>query len=162
MTSQVVCDFLQYGEEASVTGLILTTFDLFVAPEFAQEGIVEFKKYATVEAIADRLEAGSIAITAKQDAKIVGIIEVRDLNHVAMLFVDPSCQQQGIGKALLAKAIEVCSAQTSDLKAITVNSSPNAVDFYLKAGFEILDQEQLKNGIRSTPMKRVLNKSFVG
>lgn len=162
MTSQVVCDFLQHGEEASVVELILTAFDLFVAPEFAQEGIEEFKKYATVEALAGRLEVESIAITAKQDAKIVGFVEVRDLNHVAMLFVDPLCQQQGIGKALIAKAIEICSAQTSDLKAITVNSSPNAVDFYLKAGFEILDQEQLKNGIRSTPMKRFLNKSFVG
>jgi predicted GNAT family N-acyltransferase len=36
----------------------------------------------------------------------------------------------------------------------TVNSSPYAVEFYEKRGFEKVSEEQLKDGIRFTPMKQ--------
>ena len=40
--------------------------------------------------------------------------------------------------------------------AITVNAAPYAVEFYHKVGFYDTDKEESNDGIRYTPMERVI------
>lgn len=48
-----------------------------------------------------------------------------------MLFIDPACRGQGVGKALLARAIEALGVREVDVN----EQNPQAVGFYLSQGF---------------------------
>ena len=73
------------GEEAIVVDLVLKTFDEFVAPQYSQEGVVEFKKYVCADTLAHRLMAGNILLLAEFGKKIIGVIEMRENSHIAQL-----------------------------------------------------------------------------
>lgn len=153
MADQIVYEFMKPGEEKPVIDLVISVFDEFVAPEFSSEGIEEFKKYADAEALAHRANSGSFIIIARNGSNPVGVIEIRDYNHVAMLFVSKQFQRQGIARALVRKAIEICLRRQPDLHKITVNSSPNSIHAYEKMGFISTSDEQISNGIRFIPME---------
>jgi predicted GNAT family N-acyltransferase len=90
---------------------------------------------------------------AKFDADIIGVVEVRENSHIALLFVEGSHQKNGTGKGLLKMAIETCQTRNPGTRRITVNSSPNAVTAYQNMGFNATKQEQAVNGIRFIPME---------
>lgn len=153
MTEQVIYRSLIKGEEEQAIDLVLSVFDKFVAPEYSNEGITEFKKYASAEALAERLKSSSFVLIAENDESLVGMIEIRDNSHVAMFFVSQLFQKMGIGKTLLRHAVSLSSKNNIDLIKITVNSSPNSVAAYENMGFIASDVEKTVNGIRYTPME---------
>lgn len=65
-----------------------------------------------------------------------------------MFFVDGKFHRQGIGRQLF-KAIKA----KANGKAITVNSSMYAAEFYRRLGFKDLNTKQEINGISFVPMK---------
>ncbi|AHF06017.1 acetyltransferase [Desulfitobacterium metallireducens DSM 15288] len=85
---------------------------------------------------------------------MIGMIEVRNQNHIALLFVDDRYHKKGIAKKLISLAIE--RAQVTE---IDVNSSPYAVNIYARIGFQQVDHEQERDGIRFIPMKKIVNQS---
>ena len=66
------------------------------------------------------------------DRQIAGVALVRNFWNLAMLFVAPAYQRQGIGRALVEAAVLECKPHSVMLK---VNSSTFAVGFYLSLGF---------------------------
>jgi GNAT superfamily N-acetyltransferase len=68
---------------------------------------------------------------AVEDAAI-GWVEV-DQDRVAALYVSPSCSGRGVGSALLARA--EASIHSSGYAATRLESSQNALDFYLHRGY---------------------------
>ena len=62
----------------------------------------------------------------------VGWVEV-DRDRVAALYVSPSCARQGVGSALLALA--ETSIRRSGYATARLESSQNALDFYLRRGY---------------------------
>ena len=72
--------------------------------------------------------------------------------HICMLFVDKEYHKKGIGKKLVEIAINICKSCNNELKTVTVNSSPYAVEFYHKIGFKDIENEKIEDGIRFTPM----------
>ena len=157
MPRKITLDFIRPGEEESVVALILDVFDRHVAPCFLERGITEFRKYANVEALAGRLEAGAVVVAARVSGGLAGVAEVRRYRHLGMLFVDSSRQRQGIGGALIRKVLEICSAHEGETPVLTVNASPNATGFYESMGFTVRGPEQTLNGIRFVPMDYALN-----
>ena len=156
MTGQITYESLKAGEEGRVVHLVLSVFDQFVAPVFSGEGIAEFKKFATVEALTERLGSNGFVVVAKQGENLVGSIEIVDNHHVALFFVRPPFQKKGVGQTLLRHALHICLKNKPDLTRLTVNSSPNAQTAYEKMGFAATEAEQLVNGIRFTPMEMKL------
>ena len=72
---------------------------------------------------------------AEVDGRIVGFYAIRELRnkgHLEHLWVLPQFIGQGIGRALFEHALE--QARTRGLKAILVESDPNAAGFYLRMG----------------------------
>ncbi|MGG7595900.1 GNAT family N-acetyltransferase [Pseudomonas sp. WC1] len=61
---------------------------------------------------------------------IQGFAGVHD-GKLEMLFVDPACRGQGIGKALLAHVVDELGVREVDVN----EQNPQAVGFYLKQGF---------------------------
>ena len=128
------------------------TFLKFDAPDYPQEGIDNFREFVTDEVLKNMFHSGEyqlfVAVCAK---KIIGIISLRDRNHISLLFVDPVFHRQGVGTGLLRTLTEYMYSEMGQT-SVTVNASPYAVGFYHKMGFEDTDIQQLVSGILYTPM----------
>lgn len=132
---------------------IRTIYDVAVAPGYSQQGNAEFYKYLDSKAMQERLENNHWILKASDQTDLSGVIEIRDNNHLSMLFVKTDKQRQGIGKQLLSAALEVIKKNSPNQKTLTVHSSPNSVTAYERMGFESSSKEQTVNGIRFTTMQ---------
>ncbi|WP_419727020.1 GNAT family N-acetyltransferase [Terrisporobacter petrolearius] len=124
--------------------LVLNVFMQYEAPDYSQRGIETFK-----ECINDVKWVGSLEwFGAYKDKLLIGIIATRNEgNHIALFFVKGEYHKQGIGRKLFEIVIE-----NSTRDWITVNSSPYAIEVYKHFGFSPIQEEQITDGIRYTPM----------
>ena len=143
-------------EIGAAVALIKTGFESFIATGYSPEGVNEFLRFIQPEAMQLRLEAGNIMLVAYRKDRLIGVIEVRDGNHIALLFTAEEFHRHGIANRLLEKIINICRGKNGKIAEITVNSSPFAGKIYEKMGFVHKDSEQVNNGIRFIPMvKRI-------
>jgi len=141
------------GEEKEISGFVREVFDEFVAPCYVQEGVDSFAAYIEPAKIAERIKSGDdFAITARHGDKIVGVIDVRQNNHISLLYVAKKYHDRGIAKHLLRLAVEKCRRKNPKITEITVRSSLYGVLIYEKMGFCLLSPEQEENGIKYFPM----------
>jgi GNAT superfamily N-acetyltransferase len=143
---------LEPGEESEVARLVRRVFNRFVAHEYSEEGVGEFLNYATATNIAQRRAKHHFVLVAETVGKLVGVIEIRDYNHVSLLFVDPRFHRRGIARALMGQALTHCLEHNPELSQVEVNSSPYAVQVYERLGFRQVNTMQERNGIRYVPM----------
>jgi len=153
---------LQSGEEAAVCDFVLRVFAEFVAGQYVAAGVREFQAYVQPEALRRRLQADHFVLLAEAAGEIVGAIEVRACDHISLLFVAGRFQRRGIARELLQRALATCRRQRPEVREISVNSSPNAVQAYARLGFRPLGAEQTVNGIRFTPMALALAEAAEG
>lgn len=134
--------------------LVWKVFLEFEAPEYADEGVHEFKQFIEYDNMLLNLSSnGYLMWTCSDGDNIVGILSTRPPCHISLLFVDKEYHRQGIARALFEKMTEYFRLATK-YSEITVNSSPYAAEAYHKLGFVDTDTEQIVNGIRFFPMKR--------
>jgi len=141
---------LQQKDIITVSKLIDNSFIASVAPTLTDEGIVNFQKGITPESIKERLLKGNIFIVCKYNNIIVGVGEIRNNNHLNLLFIEPSEQKKGIGRKLIFSLINDVTQSE-----ITVNSSLNAIAVYKKLGFKISASQNEIAGIKYQPMTYV-------
>lgn len=141
---------IKQGDAIQVFTFIKEVFNQFVAPGFAKAGIEAFLKYIRPDALDEYLSSNHFGYVGLVDSEIVGVIILRDYNHVALFFVASEYQQQGVGRALFQSAVEECKSNGENI--ITVNASPNSTNAYKKLNFEPTDNEQCVDGIRFVPM----------
>ena len=127
------------GEETAVSNLVARSFNEFIAPGFSEEGIDEFFKYANPRSLAKRSEDSHFVLVAEAGGEIAGMIEVREMKHISMLFVDKAHHRKGIGKELFR-----------------VHSSRFAVPFYESLGFTKTSEEKIIYGVIHIPMALTL------
>lgn len=136
-----------------ISAFIETIFDEFIAPEYTQEGVSEFKEYIDPEKIEGRLSNSHFMFFAlDENNKLAGLLEMRNSDHLSMFFIRKDMQRKGIGKRLLSSAINKCLNENPELKEISVASSPNSIKAYEKMGFQVTKDEKVINGLRFTPM----------
>jgi GNAT superfamily N-acetyltransferase len=148
--SSILYREIQPAEVAGASVLAREAFDQSVAPHYQPEGVAEFHRYASAEALAQRHLAGHITLVADLSGELVGMLHLREHSHVSMLFVRSSHQRRGIGRGLLSAARKLPGDSG---RGFTVSSSPNAVSAYERLGFHITGVEQCVRGIRFIPMK---------
>jgi len=141
------------GEVEDVCRFVNNVFDRSVAAHCSEKGRRSFREYADPEAMSHRIRTDHFVLLGEEDGRLSGMIEVRGHRHVSLLFVDLQQQGRGLGHALLQRAVEICQAEDPNVREITVNSSPNAVEIYERMGFDAIGREQSIKGVRSTPMK---------
>ena len=151
IVNSVIYRQIHPSEIAAVSSLAREAFDQFVAPHYQIEGVTEFHRYASGEALSQRHESSHITFVAEHSGELVGMLHLREPCHVAMLFVQSSFQRSGIGRGLLAAASTLAGDTECEF---TVNSSPNAVSAYERLGFRVTGSEQCVHGIRFVPMQR--------
>ena len=153
---------MESGEEEKACKLIQDVFGEFVAPLYEREGVDEFLRYIDPKLMAERSRSNHFTLLAEDSGNLVGIIEVRDFNHVSLLFVAKKAQRRGIAKQLLNEGLEISRRNSPDLSEVSVHSSPNAVEAYERLGFEAEGPEKLVRGIRYIPMRLRLAKNDDG
>lgn len=116
--------------------MVVFIFEEHVAPGLSEEGIFEFKKYADSLALQERMDAGAFVLAARYNNRLIGLIEVRDNSHVGLLFVLTELQGLGVARILLNRAVDICCNNDSELQRMSVNSSINSMQTYLKLGFK--------------------------
>ena len=157
MPEAIVYRAMVPSEASAVSKLILNSFSEFISSEYTEEGISEFTKFVAPEALKRRITDSHFVQVAELDRKLIGMIEVRDNNHVALLFVDKAYQRHGVAKGLLQSALADARAANSELLRVTVNSSRYGVTAYQKFGFRQTGPERTVNGIAFIPMAMQLH-----
>lgn len=114
----------------AISTLCMAAFNEAVAPSLSAAGIATFGSVAAADAFAARLQGDNHILVAEQDARVVGVVELKEGRHLAMLFVDPACQGRGIGHALF----EAVLLRVRE-PVLTVRASLNAVPVYERYGF---------------------------
>lgn len=145
MTVDICIRRIGDDEKVEALSLVWSVFKEYEAPDYSEEGVEEFYK-----SIHDKSYLSQLCMYgAFMSHKLVGVIATRsEGTHVALFFVEGNYHRQGIGKQLFKTVLKECRADK-----MTVNSSPYAVPIYHKLGFCDVDNEQVVNGVRFTPME---------
>ena len=115
----------------------------FEAPEYSEEGIAAFRASLDDEARTRKLHFYG----AFDGDALVGVLCMRQPQHIGGFFVDGAYHRRGIGKKLLA-----AMRRDYEKQVFTVHASPCAVEIYRHLGFVPTDGEQVTHGLRYTPM----------
>lgn len=138
-------------------GLAWKTFLEFEADDYAPEGIRSFEDFITDSGLKRMFLAGGYQmLTAYDHGRMVGMITLRNENHISLLFVDKSYHRRGIGKALIRRMAEYVRDRAGR-ERLTVNASPYGAAFYHRIGFRDLGPEKRQDGIIFTPMEYIIS-----
>ena len=145
-------DITTYSIWIDMIDLIDTVFDEFVGKDYSEKGNETFKDYIDLKKIMERLEQKTSQwFVAKSGDEIIGIMEIRYQNHIALFFVKKEFHRQGIGKKLIQHYKKIM--KRNKVEILTVNSSIYAEKIYAKLGFiKLNDKLQERSGIRFIPM----------
>ncbi len=137
---------IKKDEMPEALDLVWRVFLKFEAPDYTEEGIQEFKRTIDDSEWVNKRDFYGAFI----DNKVVGVIATKDLNHIALFFVDGNYHRQGIGKQLF-KLITDLNIDNF----FTVNSSPYAHEVYKHLGFKDTDTLQTFHGLKFYPMEKL-------
>jgi GNAT superfamily N-acetyltransferase len=143
-----------YKEEwTSIMTLVWKVFLKYEAADYNSCGIESFQDFITNNTIYRMFLAGSYQVmVAVEEGTIIGVITLRNNNHISLLFVESDYHHQGVGRSLIRYVTDYLMKEIGTDK-VTVNSSPFAIGFYHKLGFKDLGPETISDGIRYTPME---------
>lgn len=136
-----------------VSQITNSAFHETVAPGLSEEGVNTFSALSSPQAFAERMNEDNIIFVFEKNGEIEGVLELKEGRHVAMLFVLPAAQRRGVGRALMAEALDHARAGT-----ITVSASVPSVPAYEAYGFLIVGAEDERQGLVYVPMEIELNR----
>lgn len=144
------------GEWQEAMALAWKTFLRFEADVYSPEGVKNFENFITDSTLYRMFVMGVYQLfVAVENGKIVGMITLRELSHISLLFVEETHHRQGIGSGLIRYLADYLLMEVGVWR-MTVNSSPYGVGFYHKMGFRDIRPEEMKDGIIYTPMEFIL------
>ena len=150
MDSDIIIGELETNEINSFSNLVNTVFDEFVGKDYSEEGNNTFKDYTDLKNILIRFnEKTGKFYAAKYQNEIVGILEIKNNDHISLFFVKKEFHGRGIGKKLFEHFIKHVN---SEAETITVNSSIYAEKIYARIGFIKTGEIEETNGIKYIPM----------
>ena len=148
-------------EVESAIELALEVFMEFEAPDYGPEGVENFKK--DIVENPEYLEGARQGLCpiygAFDGEKLVALMGMRSSKtHINLVFTKKEYHRKGIARAIFNYLLRDVLKENPALEALTLNSSPYGLPFYLRIGFVPQSEEQTINGIRFTPMKYIINK----
>jgi len=132
----------------SIKNICIDSFMLSIAPTLEEEGVNTFQSIVSVNALNSRIEQGNLMIVYENNNEIVGVLELKEARHIAMLFVSPKFQNRGVGRSLMLAMYEYIKSNM-----ITVSASLTSVSAYLSYGFEYSGVVSESAGLKYQPME---------
>ena len=159
MENEIIIDELK-TEEIEIysneiyANMINNVFDEFVGKDYSEEGKKSFKNFVEENSVFERLKNScNKAYVAKYNDEIIGILEIKNNNHISLFFVKKEYHKKGVGKKLFEYFINKIKQENIGINKITVNSSICAENIYSRFGFVKINDIQEKNGIIFIPME---------
>ena len=152
MPSPIVYRPMEPADAEAVSRLIAESFSEFIEPEYTEEGRAEFLRHVEPAALVERMRSNHLLLVAMAGEQPAGVIELRDNDHVSLLFVDTRHQRHGVARELLERALAIARPAKPGLDRVTVNSSRFGVPAYERLGFRQTGPERTVNGIVFIPM----------
>jgi GNAT superfamily N-acetyltransferase len=147
-----IIEYFKPGEEDKISDLIRKVYDEFVAGDYTAEGNNFFYSFIEPDKILNRFLLNiDIIITTKIKNKITGMLSIKNLSHISLLFVEKEYHRQGIAKGMIKFYIE--NIKNKNFKSITVNSSPYSVQIYQKLGFTPISHLLEDHGMKYIKME---------
>ena len=148
-------------EVESAMALALEVFMQFEAPDYPPKGVETFKKDIVENTeYLENARQGNCPIYGAFDCdKIVALMGMRsNKTHINLVFTKKEYHRKGIARAIFHYLLNDILAENPTLDALTLNSSPYGLPFYLALGFLPQREEKEINGIRFTPMKYIIKR----
>ena len=148
-------------EVESAMRLALEVFMQFEAPDYHPSGVETFKRDIVENPeFLENARQGICPIYGALDGEeIVALMGMRSSKtHINLVFTKREYHRKGIARAIFRYLLNDVLRENPALEALTLNSSPYGLPFYLALGFIPLSEEQEINGIRFTPMKYIINR----
>ena len=149
------------NEVESAMALALEVFMQFEAPDYGPEGVESFRKDIVENPeYLENARKGLCPIYGAFDGDtIVALMGMRSSKtHINLVFTKTEYHRKGIARAIFHYLLNDIQRENPALDALTLNSSPYGLPFYLALGFLPLSEEQVINGIRFTPMKYIIKR----
>jgi putative acetyltransferase len=118
------------ADEEALAGIRRRAILALAVPAMSREQAETWAAQTAADRIARAIRDHDVWVAA--DGAAIGWVEV-DRDRVAALYVLPSCARRGVGLALLALA--ETSIRRSGYATARLESSQNALDFYLRRGY---------------------------
>lgn len=134
------------------SALCMASFQHTVAPHLPAQGCATFAEVASAGAFAERLQGDNLMLVCEARGRLAGLVELKEGRHVAMLFVTPDCQRQGVGRRLIEAALQHARGA-----GVTVNASLPSVRAYQQYGFREAGEIAQYAGLIYQPMYRALD-----
>ncbi|MGE8504765.1 MAG: GNAT family N-acetyltransferase [Pseudomonas sp.] len=131
----------------AVSALCISAFMAAVAPSLSPQGVATFTQIAAPDSFAKRMAGDNLMLVFVQENQVLGVIELKEGRHVAMLFVDPQQQSRGIGRQLVAAALAHARSEV-----VTVSASLTSVAAYERYGFSRAGEVSESAGLVYQPM----------
>ncbi|SFA81697.1 GNAT family N-acetyltransferase [Clostridium frigidicarnis] len=142
---------LQQSHIKEAIDLVWIVFQEFGSIDYSTEGIKKFKESIDYDSIITICNRGSLTFWGYYDNnELVGIIAMKHINQICMLFVKKEYQRKHIETSLFEIALKNC--KDNHFKVITVKSPPYLIEVYHRLGFKEIGTEQVIDGIPFTPM----------
>ena len=145
-------------EVESAMALALEVFMQFEAPDYGPAGVETFKKDIVENPeYLENARKGTCPIYGGFDGEtLVALIGMRSKTHINLVFTRKEYHRRGIARAIFNHLLQDVTQEDPSLEALTFNSSPYGLPFYLSVGFVPQGEERTMNGIRFTPMKYII------
>src|SRR5262245_50425223 len=118
------------GDEEALARIRRSAILALAVPAMSRSQAEQWVTRAAADRVARAMRDHDVWVAVDEVA--IGWVEV-DRDRVAALYVTPSCSRRGIGSILLARAES--SMRTVGHTTTRLESSPNALDFYLHRGY---------------------------
>jgi len=137
---------------SEISALISRNAKSLLKNDFDGDGLTFFLNAASEQSISEYMEQGFNYMVALARHEIVGVIAIKDFQHMFHLFVDRAHHKKGIAKQLWTKISEE-SIALGQTDKFTLNSTSYALPVYQCWGFIVTDELQTRHGISYTPME---------
>jgi GNAT superfamily N-acetyltransferase len=154
MENNILIQEMKTEEIEFAINMVETVFNEFVGKDYSEEGNKEFLGFLLSNKMKERLKNNlNKTFIAKYNSEIIGLLEIKNYDHIALFFIKKEFHGKGIGRNLFDYYLEVLIKNNLGIKTISVNSSIYAEKIYSKLGFKKMNEIQEKNGIKYIPME---------
>lgn len=154
MAEEILIRKAEMADWEETMAMVWKTFMKFEASDYGVEGVDNFRRFILDPMLRRMFLLGTYHMfVATHLGKIVGMVSLRDKNHISLLFVDEAYHKKGIGRRLI-DTIGAFSKEEYGKEEITVNAAPYGFGFYRKVGFCSVSPLLTNGGIKYTSMKK--------
>lgn len=135
------------ADAPAISKLMIPLVTEFVSYEYTEQGTAVMLTSMTPEVICSNFDQAFEYFVAEENNKIVGVLGIKQGNHLFHCFVDKNHHRKHLGKKLWQHWFADAKPER-----VTVNSSRFAIKFYQSLGFSSNNEIFEKNGVTCYPM----------